>query len=143
MVAKALLSGCYDVLDGHSVFRLISSQFLCQTQHTEASLTHTDHGGSSSQRSAGALVEVICRSHAPVRHLEACVHINATWHHHTPMSIDGFHPTGNYQIFSNLPVSESEIQKMPYELYNLMNLNLISKAKFKGLFHYLIMCHVI
>lgn len=105
MVAKALLSGYYDVLYGYYADS-VQTDLKSVSQHTEASLTHTDHGGSSSQRSAGALVEVICRSHAPVRHLEACVHINATWHHHTPMGIDGFHPTGHYQTFSNLPESE-------------------------------------
>ena len=39
-------------------------------------MIHTDHGRSPSQGRPGALVEVICRHHASVGHLEPGVHVN-------------------------------------------------------------------
>lgn len=66
-------------------------------------VTHTDHGRSPGQGRPGALVEVICRHHASVRHLEAGVHINTTRHHHSPMSLYDLNSPGNNEVVSDLP----------------------------------------
>lgn len=66
-------------------------------------LERTDHGGASSKRGTGALVEVVSGRHAPVRHLEASVNIDATWDQHTAVSINGLHPTRNNEVLPDLP----------------------------------------
>lgn len=68
----------------------------------------TNHGGAAGERSLGALVEVIGRRHTSIRHLEARVHIDATWHQHAAVGIDGFYPTGHDEVFPNLSGEESE-----------------------------------
>lgn len=62
----------------------------------------TDHGGATSQRRLGSLVEVVGGDHAPVGHLEARVHIDAAGHQHAAVSVDGFHPAGNDEVLPNL-----------------------------------------
>lgn len=64
---------------------------------------HTDHSGAPSESSTSALVEIISSCHAPVRHLEAGVHINTTRDQHPAMGINGLHPTGNNEVLPNLP----------------------------------------
>lgn len=67
----------------------------------------TDHGGASSQRCLGALVEVIRRRHATIWHLETRVHIDAAWHQHATVGVNGFHPTGHNEVFPNLSVERN------------------------------------
>lgn len=63
----------------------------------------TDHGGSPSQGCFGALKEVISRSHALVRHLEAGVDVDPSRNHHPRMGLNGLHPSWHNQVFSYLP----------------------------------------
>lgn len=67
----------------------------------------TDHGGASCQRCLGALVEVIRRCHAAIWHLETRVYIDAAWHQHATVGIDGFHPTWHDEVFPNLSVQRN------------------------------------
>jgi len=69
----------------------------------KSDIIHTDHGRSPSQGRPGALVEVICCHHAPVRHLEPGVHVNAPRHHHSPMSLYDFNSPRNNEVVSDLP----------------------------------------
>lgn len=78
----------------------------CQIQsytRQHAHLHVTDHSSAASQGRPGALIEVIRRHHASVRHLETGVHINAPRHHHSPMGFYDLDSTWNNQVVSNLP----------------------------------------
>lgn len=70
----------------------------------------TDHGCPPSQGGSGALVEIICRHHASVRHLESGVHVNTSGHHHPPMSLDDLHPPRNDEVVSDLSGDANQVK---------------------------------
>lgn len=65
----------------------------------------TDHRCSPSQSGLGPLREVVHGRGSTVRHLEVGVDVDATGDDHLPVGLDGFHPAGNDEVVSDLPVS--------------------------------------